>query len=401
MAKPARIFPAIAAGADVKRIPIAPRANKAARIKELDFGFAEVDGQTYWDESVYYAFTLEQIERDIEAPSAELAALCLELVEKVVNSEQLLEVLKIPQAAWDVIKLSWQQKDPSLYGRFDFAYDGKGPAKLLEYNADTPTSLYEASVFQWFWLEDARAQNLIPDTADQYNSLHEKLIARLKDIASDFPLHIASMPDSIEDDGFCAYLADCATQAGIQTHRLTMPDIVLNGEDFRDSEGRKITRLFKLYPWEWMFADDFGTSPAMETTLFLEPPWKAILSNKGLLPLLWQQNPGHPNLLPAFFENDPGKDRLEGRFVRKPLYSREGANVLIVDKDQVLANEGGLYGAEGYIRQAIGPAPDFGGVFPVLGSWIVGDAACGLGIREDSSMITHNNARFVPHAIIG
>ena len=35
----------------------------------------------------------------------------------------------------------------------------------------------------------------------------------------------------------------------------------------------------------------------------IEPPWKAILSNKGVLPLLWQRHEGHPNLLPAFFDD--------------------------------------------------------------------------------------------------
>jgi glutathionylspermidine synthase len=36
-----------------------------------------------------------------------------------------------------------------LYGRFDLAYRGDGPPKLLEYNADTPTALFEAAVVQW------------------------------------------------------------------------------------------------------------------------------------------------------------------------------------------------------------------------------------------------------------
>ena len=47
------------------------------------------------------------------------------------------------------IAASWKRRDASLYGRFDLRYDGQGPAKLLEYNADTPTSLFETAVFQW------------------------------------------------------------------------------------------------------------------------------------------------------------------------------------------------------------------------------------------------------------
>ena len=59
-------------------------------------------------------------------------------------------------------------------------FDGTGPAKLLEYNADTPTSMFEAAVFQWTWLEQAIERNIIPKRADQFNSIHERLIEAWK-----------------------------------------------------------------------------------------------------------------------------------------------------------------------------------------------------------------------------
>ena len=89
----------------------------------------------------------------------------------------------------------------------------------------------------------------------------------------------------------------------------------------------RIELAFKLYPWEWMFQDTFGANLSSAPTRWIEPPWKAILSNKGILPLLWEMFPKHPNLLPAYFEDDPKAAMLGSSFVRKPLYSREGANV--------------------------------------------------------------------------
>src|SRR5262249_1852151 len=155
-----------------------------------------------WDESVYYAFSMKEIEDDLERASNELAALCLELVGRVVGDEQKLRRLKIPEHGWELIATSWRRRDPTLYGRFDFAYDGRGPAGLLEYNADPPTALFEAAVFQWIWLEDAMAQRLLPADADQFNSLHEKLIARFAEIgkATQQParLHLTCMPDLVE-----------------------------------------------------------------------------------------------------------------------------------------------------------------------------------------------------------
>ncbi len=64
-----------------------------------------------------------------------------------------------------------------LYGRFDFAYDGRN-IKMLEYNADTPTGLLEASVAQWLWIEQVSGIA----NRDQFNSIHEDLIKRWKTI---------------------------------------------------------------------------------------------------------------------------------------------------------------------------------------------------------------------------
>ena len=135
---------------------------------------------------------------------------------------------------------------------------------------------------------------------------------------------------------------------------------------------------------------------------WLEPPWKAILSNKGLLPLLWRFNAGHPNLLPAYFEGEPGAAALgSGGSVRKPLVSREGANVEWHGADGSRLAVEGPYGAEGSIVQALHPLPCFAGNHTVVGSWVVGGQPAGLGIREDSSPITRDTSRFVPHAIVG
>lgn len=402
----------------------------AERCRASGFDFATIDGQVYWDETAYYAFSLRQIEQHIEAATEELSALCLELVARVARDERQLRRLAIPPHAWPLIAESWQRSDPTLYGRFDLAYDGESPAKMLEYNADTPTSLFEAAVFQWLWLDDAREQKLIAGDADQFNSIHEHLIEQLARccparfsgasdahvasarfttsfkpsfIAPTRLLHLACMPGSAEDRGLIAYLAECAREAGIATSMLAIGDIGRRGEEpFVDLQNQPITHLFKLYPWEWMFADPFSHAPSMRKTRFIEPPWKAILSNKGILPLLWEMAPGHPNLLPAYFDIDAhGPARLAGSYASKPLYSREGSNVTLIEHGQVLDSDGGGYGAEGYVLQGLARMPRFDGQTPVIGSWVVGDRACGIGVREDASPITKNTSRFIPHAIVG
>ena len=134
---------------------------------------------------------------------------------------------------------------------------------------------------------------------------------------------------------------------------------------------------------------------------WIEPPWKAILSNKGILPLLWERHRGHPNLLEAYFEGDPAASALGGRFVRKPLFSREGANIELVDEGRRAKVLDQGYGAEGHIVQALHTLTPFDGNYPVVGTWIVGEDPAGIGIREDRSRVTKNLSRFVPHVIVG
>ncbi len=384
----------------MRREPSPVRPDAATRFAAIGFDFATIDGEPYWDESARYVFTLDQIEQGPEKATEELAALCDELVDRVVRDEAALARLKIPEHAWGPIAESRRQGDPSLHGRFDFSWNGEGPPKLLEYNADTPTGLVEAAVVQWQWLEDMVARGALPEEADQFNSLHEKLVERWRAIAGAGPLHLACMRESREDSGTTDYLEHCARLAGIETIGLDMGDVGHDGFRLVDRRAMPIDLLFKLYPWEWAFADEFGRSDALGRTRFFEPPWKLILSNKGMLALLWEMAPGHPNLLPTFFEDDPKARILGDRHARKPLFSREGADVRLVDGTNRSDGPAGGYGAEGWIRQELAPLPRFGDGFAVIGSWVVGSEPAGMGIREDASPVTTDRARFVPHVIL-
>lgn len=383
------------------RIACEERPDWREEAEGVGFVFHTADGGRYWDERAYYAFTLAQIERDIEAPTAEIEAMGRDLVERAVADDRLLRILQIPERFWNFIAASWKRSDRSLYGRLDLRYDGKGPAKLLEYNADTPTSAFETGVFQWMWLEAAIARGILPKDADQYNSLHDRLISGWKAFGVQTPLYFACDPATEEDRGTIAYIADCATQAGFATTTIAMDEIGRDGAgQFVDQQDRPIELMFKLYPWEWMLRETFGTSLPGAATRWIEPPWKMILSNKGILPLLWALHPGHPNLLPACFEDDPRAAELGDSYVRKPLYSREGANIRLVVDGRVADSDEGPYGAEGFIRQLAAPLPTFDGNYAVLGSWIADGVPCGLSVREDATLITKNTSRFVPHAIL-
>ena len=385
----------------MQRIVCPERDDWRATAESAGFDFHTIDGERYWDERAYYAFTLDQIERGIEEPTAEIDAMCLELVGHAIDDENYLRRLRIPEAFWPLISESWHRDDSSLYGRLDLSFDGRNPAKLLEYNADTPTSIFEAAVFQWTWLEQAIERNIIPKRADQFNSIHERLIDAWKKFAHAKHLHLAGMTENKRMPARWPISRTPRARPDCKTTLIDIEDIGLREDgNFVDLDDAPIELAFKLYPWEWMFHDAFGAKLLSAPTRWIEPPWKAILSNKGILPLLWEMFPNHPNLLPAYFEDDPKAAMLGSSFVRKPLYSREGANVALVSAGTTLMEQQGPYGAEGFIRQAFAPLPSFSDQYAVVGSWLVDHTPCGLSIREDENPITGNTSRFLPHAIV-
>lgn len=387
----------------MQRIPVIQRPDLAAAAAQHGFEFDSVTGMNGWNETAYYQFTLRQIEDDIEAPAEELEGLCFQVVERAVNDHEVMNRLGIPEPFWNYITESWRNGERNLAGRMDLSYDGEGPAKLLEYNADTPTALYETAVFQWEWLERAIELGLVPEDSDQFNDVHESIVAAFPKLGIDGVAHFACNHDIEDDKGTLDYLAECAREAGLETQSLAMADIGVDDQErFTDMDDNVIATMVKLYPWEWIMGEEFGRYVPACGVHFIEPPWKAILANKGLLPLLWEMFEGHPNLLPAFFEDDPAAhDTLGGTYVRKPLLSRQGANIEIVVDGKSDYRSDGPYGADAQILQGFHPLPDHGGVFPLVGCWLIASKAAGLCIREDKSLVTGTDCRVVPHVISG
>ncbi len=366
------------------RHSLTPRADWPAKVEQVGLTYHSHSHGPYWDESACYELRADEVAA-LESAANTLHGLCIEAADAVIQHGWW-DRLGIPAAAVPAILQSWERDDFSVYGRFDFAFDNASPPKLLEYNADTPTALLEAAVVQWFWLQDTRP------ASDQFNSIHERLIAAWQRWGGK-ALHFSAIKDHPEDEQTVLYLRDTAEQAGVATQFVHVEDIGWNGGEFVDLGDAPITQCFKLYPWEWLWHEEFGAHFTHERTRFIEPTWKMLLSNKGLLPILWELFPGHPNLLPAYEAPEP----LGQNFVKKPKLSREGANVSLVQADRVTEEVGGDYGHEGFIYQAVAPLPEFAGNHPIFGVWVVDHAAAGLGIREDTRRITGNLSRFVPH----
>lgn len=367
---------------------VVPRPDWKAKLEKLGIGYHTVGGVPYWNEGVAYRFSLDEINR-IEAATNTLHELAIAAVEDIIAKDRF-EEMGIGARARKLITDSWNNPtfgELSVFGRFDLAYDGR-ELKMLEYNADTPTSLPEAAVAQWDWLEETHKG------CDQFNSIHEKLIERWKRMGINRRLYMSCMQESEEDFGNVGYMADVATQAGINTAFIFVEDIGWDERTkrFVETTGAPIAQLFKLYPWEWLIADEFGDR--IEAVRVIEPAWKMLLSNKGILAIMWSIAPNHSNLLEASFD-----DKVEGVSIKKPTLSREGSNISVVRGKDELAATDGPYGGGKFVYQRLASIPNMDGHYPVLGSWIIGEEAAGLGIRESDTPITGNLSQFVPHYI--
>lgn len=384
----------------MKRSSILPRPNWQDVVTRQGLVYHTAGGVPYWDESVHYSFSKHEV-LELERASRDLHALCLQAVQHVID-ERRYDLFHVPAQMIPLIERSWNEEWPAIYGRFDLAYDGRGLPKLLEYNADTPTSLFEAAVVQWHWFEDVFGGKA--SGRDQWTSIHDRLVEKwraLRPFLRSNTVHFAHADDD-EDRMTVEYLADTAQQAGLAVVGQLIGDIGWHHDKkaFVDLAEAEIRTLFKLYPWEWLAHEAFGEllPHIAGKAHWIEPPWKMILSNKAILAVLWERFPGHPLLLETHVGAPCGLERRG--YVKKPLLSREGQNVTIVNaRAQTLFATDGEYGEEGFVYQALAPLPEFDGKVPVLGCWMIDDEPAGMGIRESDGPITDDTSRFVPHVI--
>ena len=373
----------------MERIVINPRQRWQDLVENLGFYFHTIDNEIYWDESAYYHLSLTQVDQ-LEQATEVLHDLCEKAVRFIIENKRY-EGFGFSPLSIALIEQSYHKQSRSLYGRFDLAYDGTNHPKMLEYNADTPTALFEASVIQWEWLQSLKFK------ADQFNSIHEKLIEAWQElIPSGELVHLCGFLDNREDYGTLAYLADTALQVTKQVKVLELQNIALRRKWFKqqfcDEEGFKISYLFKLYPWEWMVKDEFAFYLLESDTTIFEPAWHMILQNKNILTVLWELFPDCPYLLPAY----SSPEKIKSTFVSKIKEGREGDGVFFCKSIETMELPKSVVASD-FIYQEWFNVPNFEGNYPTIGSWIINGRAAGIGIREDKSPIAKNSSRFVPH----
>ena len=372
-----------------------------ARAEALGFGFHSPEEREYWARDACYALTPEAAEA-LEAAARELAPMLDAAADAVVRRGDYAAFGFTDRLA-ALVEASHKAREPSLYGRFDFRLDPDGGIKMFEFNAETPAALLEAAVVQLAWFEETPPG---PDTrpgTDQWNRIDDALVARWPALGLPRLVHFAAEREREDEIAQVAYLMATARAAGHDAAFLPVDDISWQeGTGFTDPDGVPLAACFKLYPWDWLDAEEGGRLLPLGRTRWIEPARRMLQANKAILVTLWEMFPGHPLLLPASLD----RAAIEGPAIGKPALGLEGHGMRVEGAERDVSTEV----AEGLppspvIWQAWAPLPghampDAGLAYPVMGVWMAGDEPCGLGIREGDDLVTTLEDRFVPHVLL-
>ncbi|ELY5425164.1 glutathionylspermidine synthase family protein [Campylobacter upsaliensis] len=336
----------------------------------------------------------------------ELYDMFIAAAQNVIDNDRFDE-LGIPFNLIDAIKMSWENEVHwHLYGRFDFAggLDGK-PIKLIEFNADTPTSLFESAILQWAMLK----QNNL-DEHLQFNSIYESLMDNFKRLITldesveEFEEHyrgwkilFSSVAGNKEEELTTKLLAHIAKDAGFECD-FSYVDEVEFGEEGIFKNGVNYEYWFKLIPWEEIAIEEGELAMLLtqimrnQKAIILNPAYTLLFQSKGILKILWELYPNHPLLLESSYEPLQGKD-----FVKKPMFGREGANISIIKDDVKLQENIGPYGNNKMIYQQYYELNSSENEYYQAGVFFAYEG-CGLGFRK-GGLIIDNASKFVGHII--
>lgn len=390
----------------VKLSKIRPLKNE--QLEELGFTWhTDSDSSGYISDSLV-RITQSEAEAYYETVN-ELYDMYAEAAQYVVENNLFFE-LGIPFNLIDAIKKSWENDVHwHVYGRFDLAggMDSK-PIKLIEFNADTPTSLFETALLQWALLKENGM-----DEDKQFNNVYESIkqnFRRLITLFDDTELFderydgwkilFSSIHGNDEEEATTRLLQQIATDAGFNTGFEYLGDVKFDEDGIYDRDDNKYEYWFKLYPWEDIAVDE----PELATTLtnimqnqnaiILNPAYTLLFQSKGMLKILYDLFPDSPYLLKTSFEPLKGIKHVE-----KSVFGREGANIKIVDADGTILNEqDGPYGNYKKVYQEyVDFNKDEDGSKYQAGVFFAYEA-CGMGFRKGGE-IMNNMSKFVGHHI--
>jgi len=368
------------------------------RAEALGFGFHSPDGREYWARDACYVLRAAVAER-MALAARELEQMIEAAADAVVQRGDY-QGFGFSPRLMALVEASHRAAEPSLYGRFDFRLAADGGLKLYEFNAETPAALLEAAVVQLAWFEQATG---LPAGAEQWNAIDDALVARWPAMGLPHQVYFAAERDREDEIAQVAYLMATARAAGHAASFLPVDDISWHAQDgLVTPEGARLEACFKLYPWDWLDAEEGGWLLPRGGTRWIEPARRMLHANKAILAELWRMFPGHPLLLPASLD----RSAIDGAAIGKPALGLEGHGMTIEDAASADAStempEELPPSPTIWQQWAPLPAHDAGGVpaYPVMGVWSVGGEPCGLGIREGDGLVTTLEDRFVPHILL-
>lgn len=378
-----------------------------ATLEEIGLQWHSDEDNTPYIADELVVISQEEAEAFYEAGN-ELYDMFVEAAEYVIAKDLFFE-LDIPNSIVPMIKQSFEEEIHwHLYGRFDFAggLDGM-PIKLLEFNADTPTMLYETAIIQWALLKYNQF-----DEDKQFNNLTESLSENFKRMITlggdtsqfealyeGWKILFCSVRGNIEEERTTRFLQEIAQSAGFQTQYAPIDEVHFSIDAGTFFQNQNYEFLFKLIPWENIAIDEPELALLMQgmmenkNTIFLNPAYTLLFQSKRMLKILWDLFPNHPLLLESDFKPLANKKQ-----VRKTAFGREGANIQILNADgSILQENEGIYQNHKPLYQEFCSLNCNEGFYYQPNVFFAYES-CGLGFRK-GGLIMDNYSKFVSHKI--
>ncbi|WP_131829687.1 glutathionylspermidine synthase family protein [Teichococcus deserti] len=381
------------------RIPLATPAPFRRRLDQLGLLVANDEGLPYWESQAAYQIGAQPAAALLKAAET-LQALCRRAVATIVDTQDFSPFAIESAAMQAAITASWKASEAPLYGRMDFSFAPDGTPKLLDYEADGPLGLPEASYLQWEWFEafPAAEQN----GASQENLIYEKLLTqwpRLEllpraAIACGGATTADGRPGDTAERFTAEYLAETAREAGVALGLCSIEAVGWDGDAraFTDEQDQPLAALLKLYPWHWMEQEPNVETLGVNRTRLLPAAWTRLLADKAFLAVLWTMFPDCPYLLPSSLD----AAAIAGDRVAKPCRGGDGEGISLPNQSH---ESGAPLLFQQHCRLPFFHAHEGRAAYAALSVWMVGDAAAGLGFRESTGPITDAGHRFVPHIL--
>lgn len=354
---------------------------------------------TFTDELV--GFSSAEIQH-LKNVTEEAYGIFVKATQRILERNELKKI-GIPSFFEPCVYHSWENRSrhPFCLGRFDLSGGvDQLTTKVIEFNADTASTLPETLYWQTLQLSQAK------ESLQQFNNLRQDLTLKLQSLAGSFdfgqPTFLGSSLGYKEDVLNVNAILDVAHQAGFDTHYLDLEKVVFSDNGIFYEVGDEYVPVdvwYKLFPWDWVFKEEPELAKILNKIIIND---QAVILNPAYT-TIWQNKVFMSYITEHFPNNVIAETRTEltwemSSYVKKPMYGRIGENITLKDGSREVSTAGD-YGRQPMIYQKYYPLGKDSESYYYQPGVFYSDRPSALNVRAQNHPILTDDCEFMSHFI--